>query len=329
MLSVIPPLHQDFRARHTFISSGDGWRTFVPPPFPTVQPAFHFLSSLLEQPAHVATTPLVKVRPPLNPSLYGSLERLKSLPIEVLDLIVSLVVDLETGPSIALSCRQFNRLATRHLYKTVELATHNSVSLLSRSLEMRPILGEHIQQLFLLCHRPQWDQMHKLVKALGRNARTISALRVRFQSSDLYTAMPFFAYFSPESFEWVTSPCWMMRPANLFSEFLSEWTRLRYLTFGNFRFDYAIVESVVKLSSMRILTLRGGGCGHLDTETLSSLLQLNGKSLGQHPELAEEKRSYKLHIKDCPLPDRFLLQNELLASLAEDDQALLSRLTWL
>jgi hypothetical protein len=170
---------------------------------PTVQPAFHFLSSLLEQPVHVATTPLLKVRPPMSPSMYGSLEKLKHLPMEILDLITSLVVEMESGPSMALSCRHFHRMTTRHLYSKVTLATHNSVLLLSRTLEDKPSLGRHIKHLGLLCHRPQWEQMHKLVRLLGDNAKQISHLQIRFQSSDLHTAMPFFAHFSPESLEWV------------------------------------------------------------------------------------------------------------------------------
>lgn len=204
MLTVSPPLHQDFRARHLFPSSGDGWRVFVPPPMPTVQPAFHFLSSLLEPPAPVVFIAKPKVCPPTDVSLYGSLERMMDLPLEVLDLISAQVVEIQSGCSLALASQLFNNITTRHLYSDVELASHESVSLLSQSLEEKPKLVQHIRRLSLLCHRPQWVYMHKLAKAFKQQRNSISELRVRFQSSDLHEAMPFLSSFSPVTFEWVS-----------------------------------------------------------------------------------------------------------------------------
>jgi hypothetical protein len=188
-------------------SPGDGWRKFHPPPLPVVQPAFHFLSSLLEQPVQV---PLAKegkkMRPPMSSALNGSLEKLKYLPWEILDSIVELVtaVDLQSGADLAVSCTFFNQLTTRHLYKRIELDTHDKVFLLARTIEETPTLGQHVQHLSLLCHRPQWAQMHKLATAMDMHAKGVSSLRVRFQSSDLHTAMPFLSRFSPETFEWVS-----------------------------------------------------------------------------------------------------------------------------
>lgn len=204
MLTVSPPLHQDFRARHLFPSSGDGWRVFVPPPMPTVQPAFHFLTSLLEPPAPVISISKAKVRPPMDVSLYGSLERMMDLPLEVLDLISSQVVEMQSGYSLALASSLFRDLTTRHLYCDVELASHESVSLLSQTLEEKPELVPYIRRLSLLCHRPQWIYMHKLAKALKKQRNSISELKVRFQSSDLHEAMPFLSSFSPVTFEWVS-----------------------------------------------------------------------------------------------------------------------------
>lgn len=207
MLTVSPPLHQDFRARHLFPSSGDGWRCFSPPPLPTVQPAFHFLSSLLEQ--HVAAPAAIvpKVRPPLDPGLYGSLERIMSLPYEVLDLIASHVVDVQSGCSLALTSRLFHKLTIRHLYYDVQLSTHSSVFAIARTLSDKPELGLLIRRLSLLCHRPQWPHMHTLGRALAEQGSGITELRVRFQSSDLQEAMPFLACFSPVTFEWVSLSC--------------------------------------------------------------------------------------------------------------------------
>jgi len=204
MLTVSPPLHKDFRARHLFPSSGDGWRCFAPPPLPTVQPAFHFLSSLLEQSVAVPTVIVPKIRPPMDPSLYGSLERIMALPYEVLDLIVSHVVDMQSGCSLALASPLFRKLTTRHLYNHVQLSTHSSVAAIARTLQDKPELGLSIRRLSLLCHRPQWVHMHTLGKALAEQGNGIIDLRVRFQSSDLHEAMPFLACFSPVTFEWVS-----------------------------------------------------------------------------------------------------------------------------
>lgn len=204
MLTVSPPLHQDFRARHLFPSSGDGWRCFAPPPLPTVQPAFHFLSSLLEQHVAPPTAIIPKVRPPMDPALYGSLERIMALPYEVLDLIAAYVVELQSGCSLALTSRLFHQLTTRHLYCNVQLDTHDAVSRLAQTLKDKPELGLPIRRLSLLCHRPQWVHMHTLGRALKEQGNQVTELRVRFQSSDLHEAMPFFACFSPVTFEWVS-----------------------------------------------------------------------------------------------------------------------------
>lgn len=204
MLSVSPPLHKDFRGRRALCSPGDGWRSYVPPPLPTLQPAFHFLSPLLEQAVYVPVPVAPTPRIPMDASLNGSLERMMSLPLEVLDLIAAYVNEADAGPSLALASRFFNRLTMRHLLQDVQLTSHQSVVLLSRTLEEHPSLGQHIRRLSILVERPRWEQMDALAAALGRYARCVVHLHLRFPSSDLHTAMTFLSNFSPESFDWVS-----------------------------------------------------------------------------------------------------------------------------
>lgn len=205
MYSVSPPLHKDFRPLPPLCSPGDGWRRFNPPPLPTVQPAFHFLSSLLEQPVAAPVVVVPKVRPPMDPALNGSLERILHLPLEVLDLVASYVVDLDCGPSLCQTNHFFHNLTIRHLYHSIELTSHNAIALFSRTMQDRSDYVSHIKRLGLLCHRPQWVHMHNLANALDHQSRgnNIDELRVRFQSSDLQEAVPFLSHFSPLAFEWV------------------------------------------------------------------------------------------------------------------------------
>lgn len=101
-LAILPPLHQDFRARKFLCSPGDGWRQYKPPPPPTVQPAFHFLVSLLEADAYAPLHPRVILRPVLDSRMYGKLQRALDLPTEVLARIVELVTEDGNGLDLAL-----------------------------------------------------------------------------------------------------------------------------------------------------------------------------------------------------------------------------------
>lgn len=109
MLAVSPPLHQDFRAGHTrFCSPGDGWPAYIPPPPPTVSPAFHFCSLLLDPDAYALAGGAFgapkrgKPRPPLDKRLHGACVGALSLPPEILDDIIARAIDDGvTGPSVA------------------------------------------------------------------------------------------------------------------------------------------------------------------------------------------------------------------------------------
>lgn len=135
----------------------------------------------------------------------------------------------------------------------------------------------------------------------------------------------------------------------------AEWTRLEHLTFGNFRFDNVLVESVSRVPyvfgvveprqgcwllmidsyitldrSLRVLVLKGNGNGHLDHQTLSSLLLLNSRDKYKlQQDAITDWNLLEVHVKDCPIPHRLLLENELSDDFDANTSSLMSLLLWL
>lgn len=332
MLSVSPPLHQDFRARQMLCSPGDGWRAYVPPPPPTVQPAFHFLSSLLEPGAYAPVQPRPKPRPTLDVRLHGKLSKVLSLPVEVMDQIVEHVVDQGGGHDLSLASRYFHHRTTPYLYRQATLHTFGSVALLNRTLEARPELGAHLRAMSFKPHRLPWTEMGRMADLLGAHAVRIETLRINIPASDLHHAMPFFAALSPTTFEWTTSPCWQMKPAHLFVTFLTRWTGLQHLSLQNFRFDETLAACVDRMPSLRQLCLRGSGSEHVQVEDLLALLQPSDVD-GRQAECLEEAQSthsqpsvLHVEISHCSPTRRASLEAGLVAASCPTDA--LQRLCW-
>jgi hypothetical protein len=90
--------------------------------------------------------------------------------------------------------------------------------------------------------------------------------------------------------------------------------------------DTALISNATR--SLRLLTLQGNGAGHLDCNTLTSLLLLNADIIYKRHGVSEET-GLEVHIIDCPILDKVRLHGEVAHSLDVDGPALMSRLSWL
>lgn len=332
MLAISPPLHQDFRARahqlEWLCSPGDGWRQYAPPPPPVLPVAFHFLAPLLLPEAYAISRqriPQIVVRPKMDERLNGTLEKVLHLPTEIMQEIVNLVVDQGTGMEMINSSRYFNSLATPRFFRSIDLKTAKSVAMFNNTLERRPELGSYIRELTFGAHRLPWDEVKRLADLLGeKNRMNIKMLKVKIPASDLPLALPILTLFSPKCFEWSTSPCWQMRPANLFVEMFAGWKRLDDLTLVNFRFDETLNLCVDQLPNLQHLALKGRGSEHLPVEVLSTLMNVNNRSnaiISFDFEFVNAKRQFPIEIADCSQEKRTILEQEL-TKLYIDPEAL-------
>lgn len=92
----------------------------------------------------------------------------------------------------------------------------------------------------------------------------------------------------------ITSPCWLIRPSDLFTRFLSQWPRLAFLKLGNFMFDMTFAHSITSISTLSTLTLLGSSNKNIDPQVLQLLLN--------HPILSRRLRL--LELGDVPLLKR-------------------------
>lgn len=181
MLAISPPLHKDVPSRK-FVSPGDGFRAFVPPP---LDPSFHFLAALLEPASHAQILPRVVLRPPLDKALHGSLSRALLLPIEVLELIARQVVEGGNGSALACTSRFLSTLTLPQLYHTLDLRTSQDVATVARTLRQKPWLGACVRDIRIRAYRLHWSDMNAFVDALGPvNAARVDHLRVGFPASE-------------------------------------------------------------------------------------------------------------------------------------------------
>lgn len=332
MLAISPPLHQDFRARahqlEWLCSPGDGWRQYAPPPPPVLPGAFHFLAPLLLPEAYAISRqrlPQIVVRPKMDQRLHGTLEKVLQLPTEIMQEIVNLTVDQGTGNEMINSSRYFHSLAIPRFYRSIDLRTAKSVAILNNTLERRPELGSYIRELSFGAHRLPWDEVRRLADLLGeKNRLNIKLLKIKIPASDLPLALPILKLFSPKYFEWSTSPCWQMRPANLFVEIFAGWNRLEKLTLENFRFDETLSVCVDESPILQHLSLKGRGSEHLPVEVLSTLMNVNKRGsafVSFDLEIVDTKRRLPIEIADCSLEKRSILEQEL-SKLYIDPEAL-------
>lgn len=333
MLAISPPLHQDFRARahqlEWICSPGDGWRQYAPPPPPVLPSAFHFLSPLLLPEAYAISRqrlPQIIVRPKMDERLNGILEKLLYLPTEIMQEIINLTIDQGSGSEIIKSSRYFNNLAISRFYRSVELRTAKGITILNKTLERRPELGSYIRELSFCSHRLPWDEIRRLADLLGeKNRMNIKTLKIKIPASDLPLALPFLKLFSPKYFEWSTSPCWQMRPANLFVEMFTGWTRLQELTLENFKFDETLNDCVNQLKSLQNLSLKGRGSEHLPVEVLSTLI--NVYKTANIDRINSKSYRLPIEIADCSLEKRLTLEEGLIKIYFNPED--LRSITWI
>ncbi|PWN37647.1 uncharacterized protein FA14DRAFT_153012 [Meira miltonrushii] len=261
----------------------------------------------------------------MDERLYGSLEKLLKLPTEIMQEIVDFTVDQGMGGEMINSSRYFHSLAVPRFYRCIELRTAKSVAMLNNTLERRPELGSYIRELSFGAHRLPWDEVRRLAELLGENNRkNIKVLKIKIPASDLPLALPILKLFSPKCFEWSTSPCWQMRPANLFVEMFAGWNRLEELTLENFRFDETLNVCVDQLPNLQHLALKGRGSEHLPVEVLSTLMNVNSREstiVSFDLEIVDAKRRLPIEIADCSMEKRSTLEQEL-SRLYVDPEAL-------
>lgn len=129
----------------------------------------------------------------------------------------------------------------------------------------------------------------------------LQTLSVECAGRDLTNAMPFFQQLDVlEAFEWNTAPCWLIRPAELFTALLVSpcdlqpptgmsplqkltshiaqclfqlsWRSMHTLSLSGFRWDETFLTSVLGHGSLRKLHLGGRTMSSLREETLRGLL---------------------------------------------------------
>lgn len=120
-------------------------------------------------------------------------------------------------------------------------------------------------------------------------------IRSTWMRADIYNLVPFC------SLSQITSPCWLIRPSDLFTRFLSHWPRLNFLKLGNFMFDMTFAHSITSISTLSTLTLLGSSNKNIDPQVLQLLLN--------HPILSRRLRL--LELGDVPLLKRREIEDSL------------------
>jgi hypothetical protein len=75
-----------------------------------------------------------------------------------------------------------------------------------------------------------------------------------------------------------------------------------------------------------LLTLKGNGTSHLDSNTLTSLLMLNANTIYDRQDF---EKCLEINIIGCPIADKVRLDSEVTDSLQADGPALMSKMLWL
>ncbi|PWN22599.1 hypothetical protein BCV69DRAFT_151264 [Microstroma glucosiphilum] len=120
-------------------------------------------------------------------------------------------------------------------------------------------------------HRRRTSRERMQVSQLRRYP--LQTLSVECAGRDLTNAMPFFQQLDVlEAFEWNTAPCWLIRPAELFTALLLSWRSMHTLSLSGFRWDETFLTSVLGHGSLRKLHLGGRTMSSLREETLRGLL---------------------------------------------------------
>ncbi|KAL9938594.1 hypothetical protein V8E36_002313 [Tilletia maclaganii] len=220
------------------------------------------------------------------------------LPNEIVSLILDHVCANGDGPAISQVNQHLHELTERALYTHLTIPSSHALKLLVRTLSVHPHLARHVRSLALYTSRVPFDVAHKLARLLGPYQDRLELLQVRFPASDLPLALDFLESLSPQHFEWITSPTWMIRPGNLFQRFLTKWTRLRTLRLGNFYLDSVLAQSIASLPHITRLTLLGQSNKNLEPDALRTLLE--GTPLLR-----------LLEVGDCPLRRRVIVEAEL------------------
>ncbi|KAE8234380.1 hypothetical protein CF326_g582 [Tilletia indica] len=228
------------------------------------------------------------------------------LPAELISLIIQHACDNGDGVSVSQVSRQFWHLAESILYRRPTISSSQTLKLLVRSLSARPQLARHVTSLAIYTARVPFDVACRLATLLKPFQDRLIRLQVRFPASDLPLALDFLEALNPVRFEWITSPTWMIRPGNLFQRFLTKWTRLKYLTLGNFFLDSVLASSIAALPQITCLTLLGHSNKNLEVESVRTLLE-------------GIPRLKLLEIGDCPLRRRVIIESELGIERSADD----------
>ncbi|PWY99773.1 hypothetical protein BCV70DRAFT_200685 [Testicularia cyperi] len=249
---------------------------------------------------------------------------LTSLPPELQSLVLRHALE-STEPSslnVLVVCKTFLQLGLPHLYRRVTLASRHSLSCFVRTLKQQPQHARYIRALEVYSARLHWNDAVTMARiidrvqsqshddhtvsdespAAGAASAKVSVLRVRFPASEIVEALDFFQHFSPTSFEWITQPCWLLRPGEVFMRFLNQWsTTLQSLTLGNFEYDETFARGLCRMPHLRELKLLGSCNKMLSPQTLRILL-----ASGQTRHTLRW-----LYIGDCPLRRRSRLELDL------------------
>lgn len=217
----------------------------------------------------------------------------------------------------------FHQLGLPHLYRKVTLTSRHALSCFLRTLKTHPEYSRYVCALEVYSARINWNEAIMMARMIDRaqtshaeketlsgsasaslSSQRVKTLRVRFPADDIAQALDFFRHFAPEHFEWITQPCWLLRPGELFMRYLvANWSKsLRTLRLGNFDYDAAsFAPAISSLPGLTQLTLMGSSNRQLDPDTVRTILGTG--------ETATSLRW--LWISDCPQRRRTLLEAEL------------------
>ncbi|CEH13824.1 hypothetical protein CBOM_01720 [Ceraceosorus bombacis] len=270
-------------------SPGDGWPPFLRPipSFRVPTAAYHFLSVAEPEPTQeqlrlMQTLSRNVSGPSRSPSSSwdqrntGKLRWVFRLPMEVLDLIVGFAVVNGSGPALAQTSSTLRCLCTPKLYRQPVIRSSNAMSQLLATLCAQPDLAGHVREMDVQARSVPWADARALADILLRSssAGRLDRLAVHFQGSDLSLALPFLQRLSPRKVEWSTSPCWYMRPEDLFIELLSGWQDLVELKIAGFAPDQVMSSVIASAPSLEAVEIRGAALARLDVETLATMLAL-------------------------------------------------------
>lgn len=258
----------------------------------------------------------------LEPVAYLQGFPLTSLPRELQAKILGHAIDTPTSSQLQVLqvSSVFHQWGLAYLYRRVTLTSRHALSCFLRTLKQHPEYSRYVRVLEVYSARINWNEAIMMARIIDRAQspadrsgphtsslpirERVKVLRVRFPADDINQALDFFCHFEPEQFEWITQPCWLLRPGELFMRFLiATWSQtLHTLRLGNFDYDAAsFARSITALPALSQLTLMGTSNRLLDPDTVRTILGTG--------ETATHLRW--LLIADCPQRRRTILERDL------------------